>query len=363
MSCCGGDSAHKQIQNEINRQLKIKRGKSPKREFKLLLLGTGESGKSTVLKQMQIIYGQGFTDEKKKQLTGLIYRNLLRAVKALYTGAVQLNLSAADAAVMNHMQKFAETPEDGFVCDDNTAKIMTQIWTDEGVKKIYNQRSNYDLPDSASYFFSHAKRIGASSYTPSQQDILQAREATTGIHDYVFDTQERNVMFRMIDVGGQRSERRKWIHCFENVTSIIFIVASSEFDQVLAEDRTRNRMQESLDLFQHIVLYQWFKRATFILFLNKSDLLEEKVGVLKSDISVKFPAFKNLNKNPFDVKEVQKFIKSMYMERATKDADGNVKKESNVFTHFTCATDTGAMKKIFAGVKTTIMREALDKFV
>jgi guanine nucleotide-binding protein G(i) subunit alpha len=39
----------------------------------------------------------------------------------------------------------------------------------------------------------------------------------------------------MFDVGGQRSERKKWIHCFENVTSIIFCVALSEYDQVLLE--------------------------------------------------------------------------------------------------------------------------------
>lgn len=50
--------------------------------------------------------------------------------------------------------------------------------------------------------------------------------------------------FRMVDVGGQRSERRKWIHCFENVTSIMFLVALSEYDQVLVESdnevRTRS---------------------------------------------------------------------------------------------------------------------------
>lgn len=40
----------------------------------------------------------------------------------------------------------------------------------------------------------------------------------------------------MFDVGGQRSERKKWIHCFENVTSIIFCVALSEYDQVLLEE-------------------------------------------------------------------------------------------------------------------------------
>lgn len=45
-----------------------------------------------------------------------------------------------------------------------------------------------------------------------------------------------DVTYSMFDVGGQRSERKKWIHCFENVTSIIFCVALSEYDQVLLEE-------------------------------------------------------------------------------------------------------------------------------
>lgn len=45
----------------------------------------------------------------------------------------------------------------------------------------------------------------------------------------------------MFDVGGQRSERKKWIHCFENVTSIIFCVALSEYDQVLLEESSQVR--------------------------------------------------------------------------------------------------------------------------
>lgn len=49
-------------------------------------------------------------------------------------------------------------------------------------------------------------------------------------------------MTRMVDVGGQRSERRKWIHCFENVTSIIFLAAVSEYDQVLYESENDVRI-------------------------------------------------------------------------------------------------------------------------
>uniref|UniRef100_A0A8I3X9E6 G protein subunit alpha transducin 2 n=1 Tax=Callithrix jacchus TaxID=9483 RepID=A0A8I3X9E6_CALJA len=81
----------------------------------------------------------------------------------------------------------------------------------------------------------------------------------------------------MVDVGGQRSERRKWIHCFESVTSIIFLVALSEYDQVLAECHNENRMEESKALFKTIITYPWFLNSSVILFLNKKDLLEEKI--------------------------------------------------------------------------------------
>jgi guanine nucleotide-binding protein subunit alpha len=49
----------------------------------------------------------------------------------------------------------------------------------------------------------------------------------------------------MFDVGGQRSERKKWIHCFENVTSIIFCVALSEYDQTLLEESNQVRQTAS----------------------------------------------------------------------------------------------------------------------
>ena len=103
---------------------------------------------------------------------------------------------------------------------------------------------------------------------------------TTGILEYPFDLD--SIIFRMVDVGGQRSERRKWIHCFENVTSIMFLVDLSEYDQILVEENNQNRMEESKALFQHIVEYPYFHQSSVILFLNKKDLLEEKTKDIKS---------------------------------------------------------------------------------
>lgn len=110
----------------------------------------------------------------------------------------------------------------------------------------------------------------------------------------------------MFDVGGQRSERKKWIHCFENVTSIIFCVALSEYDQVLLEessqvsqvaalityhgtDWVQNRMMESLVLFDSVVNSRWFLRTSIVLFLNKIDLFRQKLP--RSPFSDYFPDY------------------------------------------------------------------------
>lgn len=89
--------------------------------------------------------------------------------------------------------------------------------------------------DSVSYFFSDLERIARPDYVPSHQDILHCRKATKGITECTINI--NNVPFVFVDVGGQRTQRQKWTQCFDSVTSILFLVSSSEYDQVLSEDR------------------------------------------------------------------------------------------------------------------------------
>merc|ERR1719312_240962 len=119
---------------------------------------------------------------------------------------------------------------------------IKDLWEDSGIQECYDRRREYQLTDSAKYYLTDIDRIALPAYLPTQQDILRVRVPTTGIIEYPFDLEE--IRFRMVDVGGQRSERRKWIHCFENVTSIIFLVALSEYDQILFESDNENRMEE-----------------------------------------------------------------------------------------------------------------------
>jgi len=149
----------------------------------------------------------------------------------------------------------------------------------------------------------------------------------------------------MVDVGGQRSERRKWIHCFENVTSIMFLAALSEYDQVLVESDNENRMEESKALFRTIITYPWFTNSSVILFLNKKDLLEEKI--MHSHLVDYFPEFDGLDSSfcflvfrlkmfdflgpKRDAQAAREFILKMYV-------DLNPDSDKIIYSHFTCAT-------------------------
>ena len=101
---------------------------------------------------------------------------------------------------------------------------------------VYARRNEFQLNDSAQYFLSDVGRLCAADYVPSDQDVLRSRVKTTGIVKIEFVV--KKTRFRMFDVGGQRSERKKWIHCFDNVTAVLFIMALSEYDQVCACGRS-----------------------------------------------------------------------------------------------------------------------------
>merc|ERR550519_498293 len=227
-------------------------------------------------------------------------------------------------------------------------EAIKKLWSDLGVRECYDRRREYRLTDSARYYLDSIDRISTSDYLPTVQDILRVRVPTTGIIEYPFDLE--NIIFRMVDVGGQRSERRKWIHCFENVTSIMFLVALSEYDQILVEENNQNRMEESKALFQHIVEYPYFQQSSVILFLNKKDLLEEKIKT--SHLKEYFPHYKGPEQDPQMARE---FILQMFVEL-------NPDPEKIIYSHFTCATDTENIRFVFAAVKDTILQANLKEY-
>ncbi|XP_040929101.1 guanine nucleotide-binding protein G(q) subunit alpha-like isoform X2 [Betta splendens] len=288
-ACCLSPEAKeaRRINEEIERELRRYK-KETRREFKLLLLGTGESGKSTFIKQMRIIHGRGYSEEDRRSYTRLVYQNIFTAVQAMIQAMKMLQIpyshehNEANAGVVS-----AVDVEKVTTLTDLHVDAIKSLWSDPGIQECYIRKREYQLSDSTKYYLNDLDRIADAAYLPTQQDVLRVRVPTTGIIEYTFDLEK--VVFRMVDVGGQRSERRKWIHCFEKVTSILFLVALSEYDEVLAESDNENRMEESMALFQTIINYRWFRKSSIILFLNKIDLLEEKI--MYSHLADYFPKY------------------------------------------------------------------------
>jgi len=170
---------------------------------------------------------------------------------------------------------------------------------------------------------------------PNDQDVLRSRVKTTGITETTFIIGD--LTYRMFDVGGQRSERKKWIHCFENVTTILFLVAISEYDQLLFEDETVNRMQEALTLFDSICNSRWFIKTSIILFLNKIDRFKEKLPV--SPMKNYFPDYEGGE----DYAAACDYILNRFVSL-------NQHETKQIYTHFTCATDTTQIRFVMAAV-------------
>jgi guanine nucleotide-binding protein G(i) subunit alpha len=209
----------------------------------------------------------------------------------------------------------------------------------------FRRSREYQLNDSAEYYLNSLDRIAQPGYVPLVQDVLRTRVKTTGIVETHFT--QRGLHFKLCDIGGQRSERKKWIHCFEGVTAIIFLVALSEYDLCLAEDQEMNRMSESMKLFDSICNNRWFIDTSIILFLNKKDLFAEKIRT--SPLAICFPEYRG--RNTYD--EAGSYIRARFEDlnrhRATKD----------IYTHFTCATDTSNVKFVMDAVTDIIIKNNL----
>ncbi|XP_033195980.1 guanine nucleotide-binding protein G(q) subunit alpha isoform X3 [Bombus vosnesenskii] len=350
MACCLSEEAREQkrINQEIERQLR-KDKRDARRELKLLLLGTGESGKSTFIKQMRIIHGSGYSDDDKRGFIKLVYQNIFMAMQSMIRAMDLLKIQYASSANIEKAELVRSVDfETVTTFESPYVEAIKDLWADSGIQECYDRRREYQLTDSAKYYLLEIDRVAARGYLPTEQDILRVRVPTTGIIEYPFDLEE--IRFRMVDVGGQRSERRKWIHCFENVTSIIFLVALSEYDQILFESENENRMEESKALFKTIITYPWFQQSSVILFLNKKDLLEEKI--MYSHLVDYFPEYNGPKQQDVPARE---FILKVYLST-------NPDPDRMCYSHFTCATDTENIKLVFCAVKDTIMQTALKEF-
>ena len=170
--------------------------------IKMLILGAGESGKSTLIKQMTSIYGQGFPESERIKARKDIHNNVIESMRTLVKQAGIMETThgtsvygAGDAKAFFG----ALTDEDLVVIDAGVAKFIEELWKDKGIQIAYGNRHLFQLPDSAAYYFNRITAIGADDYIPTEDDVLRTRVRTTGVVQYNFTINGNN--FIVVDVG------------------------------------------------------------------------------------------------------------------------------------------------------------------
>lgn len=417
-----------------------------KKATKILLLGAGESGKSTVLKQLKILHKDGFSTEERTRYTNVIWSDAINSICVLIIEArkrkISLDCQSLDLplkgysdvlfAYRNFILSDIDTKaaggeqflndyhskygtanqykrdmmstgkvegfdeywdydesdslfDDSF--DDNNEKLqisenqtsnnqklnanitgfvgknknmirakqiskyevaeaILEIWTkDKGVKESWLRRNEFQIESNADYYFENIMKFAEDHYLSTNEDILKARIRTTGIQESRFRIKGSDVV--VLDAGGQRSERRKWLKSFKDVTTVIFVLAISEYDQELFEDRRVNRVHESLMLLQTLVNYKDFKNTPFMIFLNKTDLFREKVK--RSPMKKYLPTYDG---KPFDYQDGINYFRKLIF---SLKRNGN----QSIYLYETTATDTTLMKKMIATMADIFLQDNL----
>ncbi|XP_017538719.1 guanine nucleotide binding protein (G protein) alpha v1 isoform X1 [Pygocentrus nattereri] len=318
---------------------------------KILLLGAAESGKSTLVKQMKIIHSHGFTQQELVSFKPAVLDNLLTSMKFVLHGMGILRINLANSKNKVHAHSVLSCGR----CFDEEQVLFPFIghalcclWADQGVRSAAARGYEYELNDSALYFFENMARIVSQDYVPTEMDVLRVRIRTTGVIETQFKV--KHLVFRLYDVGGQRTERRKWISCFEDVRAVLFVAALSGYDMTLVEDPSVNRLQESLKLFSSICNNVFFRSTSMILFMNKIDLFQEKILHSGRHLRYYLPLYRGAD---CDVDSAARFIASMFVSQ-------NATPTKLIYHHFTTATDTSNVQVVFQVVMDTIIKENLE---
>merc|ERR1712228_1115787 len=190
---------------------------------------------------------------------------------------------------------------------------------------IFAIRNEICVPDSTQYFFNDFERITADQYIPTDTDLLMVRYRTTGMQEKNFFINDHK--FKICDVGGQRNERRKWIHFFTNITSVIFVCSLSCYDEVTFENANLNTMVDSLTVF------------------------EQKIRTVAINVA---PCFREYDGIKDSKEDSLAYIKEVFNSR-------NKNSTRSIFTHVTNATNKDQIEKVFNDVQTMIINWSLER--
>ncbi|EGC36600.1 G-protein subunit alpha 12 [Dictyostelium purpureum] len=335
---------------KIDREIRVE--SSQLQPLKLLLLGSGECGKSTIFKQII-----SFQDEQtRKEYTPPsdyvirnIFLNIVTAMNTFIKVAPSYEIEFSEEEnqkIETILRVFDDLETLSQSTFTSIADNIKYLWNTKQVQTIYNHPKRiYQLNDSTEYLMNNIDRF-SKPFKPSQNDYLRVRVKTTGIVEADFKIEA--VPFKLVDVGGQKNQRRKWIHCFQDISAILFVTSINDYDTVLEEDNSTSRFTDSLELFREMVNSGWFTKSPFVVFFNKVDLFKEKIK--------RIPLSQHLNDftgNNYSYEETSQFIKNKFHGTITNQ-------NKIVYHHFTCALDSHAIEVVFNSVQHSLLMNVAE---
>lgn len=298
---------------------------------------------------MQIIHEGGYGDEYRNDIKPIIYKQVIKNMKVLIRESAKPEYTPVqtfDSERSGRINQVEERILDPVEFEEQfTPQIwddLKVLWADKSIQETHRFNYKYTLDDSTKYFLDRLDVLKEKNYLPHDQDILRCRVKTAAIVEKNFVSGDQN--FRILDVGGQRNERRKWIHCFNDINALVYVVAISEYDQNLREDNVTKRLDESLKVFEDVVNNKYFKDKALILCLNKRDIFEEKFT--QRHFNLYYPDFKGNTPE-----EAIAFISKKFfaLDKGTSGRSSQV----------TIATDTDLIKVVFKAIVDNVLHESL----
>eukprot|EP01083_Nonionella_stella_P038369 104411_1 len=366
MSCFGcfsktdGDHTSKAIDHGK------KKANTPKEKaIRILLLGPGSSGKTTIVKQIKKIHNHDETREQHhiQQTAKHIKAAVITNMKILCKESVLLN--------QEHQLNTSVQPDNESVRDElsalqspyqlteDIALKVKMLWTDKGIHNTLNHRQYYQIAENAAFFFDKIETIASPSYAPSFDDYLRFRQTTNGLSQTQikidFGSSFGDQVFHFTDVGGQKSERSKMKHAKDDANAVIYVVGVSDYDLTLFEDNTTNRLTESIDMFRDVMLnHKLYVGRTVLLFFNKYDLFKEKIKKVPITVAVDdFPE----ELDPNDAEDVIRFVADKFLN-VFKEAQVDLSGPLHIVR--TTALDTNMIEKIFSDITLDLVKRNLE---
>ncbi|XGW12211.1 hypothetical protein V3C99_013140 [Haemonchus contortus] len=327
-----------------------------KKTLKILLLGGPGSGKSTIFKQMKILHMNGFTDADYVNFRYLVHSNVVQAITQLLRAAEQFEYSPDDCDKLKQALDFFRVYKEQVRPSEvelslELSRAISIIYNSQFIKSTLLRKDEIELLDSAEYFLNDLERISGTDYRANEMDVIRARVPTSGINEIEFSY--KHVILRMVDVGGQRSEQRKWIHCFDNVSGVLFIAEISAYNLIEDDGEVRkNRLKYSMHLFKRVANNRCFgKKTAMILFLNKIDIFKRKL--LTTSIKTCFKDYKGAQV----FEESAQYVKDRFQRLVSSE----IQYEKPLYVHFTNATDTRNIDRVFESCLDVVFKISMEK--